>query len=189
MAATVPTTPPTDLTAGITWRWDRTLDDYPPADGWALKVRFVGDAADLTLTAVVNGTTFEFTATPSETASLAAGLYRYVEYVELGAARHVVADGTVVVRANPLTVAPGDQRSHAEVMLAKVRAAKAALVDGGAKQWTVGQRSFTSNDLGELSKLEAQYAAAVRRQRTGVLGRPVEVVMRRPAGATGDAWA
>lgn len=186
MAATVPTTPPTDLTAGTTWRWDRVLADYPPADGWALKVRLVGDTGDVTLTAAVDGTTYQFTGTPAASAALEAGLYRLVEYVERSGELHVVSEGTIVVRANPLTVAPGEQRSHAEVMYAKVRAAITALVDGGAKQFTIGQRSFTQNDLGELTRLEARYAAAVRRQRTGVLGRPVEVVMRRPVGAAGE---
>jgi hypothetical protein len=65
------------------------------------------------------------------------------------------------------TPAALDGRSQAEQDLDAVQAAIRALVTRGAKSYTIGGRSWTSNDLGLLMQREAQLKAVVARERAG----------------------
>jgi hypothetical protein len=56
-------------------------------------------------------------------------------------------------------------QSQAEQDLVAVQAAIRAIVSKGAKQYSIGSRSFTSIDLGQLMEREAQLKAIVARER------------------------
>lgn len=58
-----------------------------------------------------------------------------------------------------------DGRSQAEQDLEAVQAAIRAIVSKGAKAYTIGSRSFTYADLGQLMEREAQLKAIVARER------------------------
>ena len=81
----------------------------------------------------------------------------------------------VTLRTGGLTVQPSlsysgtavafDGRSQAEQDLEAVQAAIRAIVSKGAKQYTIGSRSFTANDLSQLMEREAQLKAIVNREK------------------------
>jgi hypothetical protein len=81
------------------------------------------------------------------------------------------------------TPAALDGRSKAEQDLDAVQAAIRALVTRGAKAYSIGGRSWTSNDLGLLMQREAQLKAVVARERSAEtvaagLGDPGNVFVR-----------
>lgn len=43
MAPTIPITEPRQFVAGDTWKWDKTLSDFPAGDGWQLSYYFRGE--------------------------------------------------------------------------------------------------------------------------------------------------
>lgn len=58
-----------------------------------------------------------------------------------------------------------DGRTQSEKDLEAVQTAIRALIAKGAKSYSIGSRSYTSNDLGELIKRESQLKAVVARER------------------------
>ena len=56
-----------------------------------------------------------------------------------------------------------DGRSQAEIDLDAVQAAIRTLISGGAKQYSIGSRSFTKMDLGELMQRESMLKAEIKR--------------------------
>lgn len=176
MAYTVPTSLPSSLTAGMSWRWDETVPEFPPAEGWTLSRRFVGDSAQLELTAATSGSTYQFTATATQTATLPAGEYRVTAWVTSGATKYAVDDRVLTVEADPTVLAPGSQRSQAEADLVAVDAAIRAIVSGQVSSYSIGGRSFTLHSLGDLRAWRAQLAAQVWRERNpGQTGQRIAV--------------
>ena len=80
--ATIETVVPSRAVAGDTWRWDRVVSGYTPADGWTLKTYFRGAGA-LTITgaAASGDASWENTAAATSTKTLPAGQYRWQEFV------------------------------------------------------------------------------------------------------------
>jgi len=76
-----------------------------------------------------------------------------------------------------------DGRSQAEIDLEAVQLAIRELIAKKAKQYTIGSRSFTAQDLGQLMQREAQLKAIVARERAAEkvaqgLGNPGNLFVR-----------
>ena len=73
MAADIPTSEPAELRAGDTWKWTKTLADYP-ASAWTLKYRFKNAAGGFEIIAATAGSDYAITVAASTTTAYAAGL-------------------------------------------------------------------------------------------------------------------
>jgi len=62
-----------------------------------------------------------------------------------------------------------DGRSQAQQDLEAVQAAIRAIISGQAKQYSIGSRSFTKLDLGELMERESRLKAEVKREQMASL--------------------
>ena len=124
MAATIPSDEPARLRAGDTWKWTRTLGDYP-AGTWTLKYRFKNAAGGFEITATADGTDHAVTVAAATTGAYAAGSYQWIAWVESGAEKYTVDEGTLEVepdyRSGTATAAL-DDRSHARKTLAALQA-------------------------------------------------------------------
>jgi hypothetical protein len=157
MSASIPEGLPTELTSGMTWVWDDTAySDYPPEDGWVLSTRFVGDKdnADLTVTAATEGTGYRSTAAATATAALPPGSYTAYQWVTLAAESYAVL---------------------------AMRDAIQALVEGGVAAYSVGTRTYTLNQLADLERLEAKYAAKVQSETTNRFGTHIVATFNAPS--------
>ena len=66
---------PEKLTAGVTWKWNKTISDYPTSE-WTLTNYLRKDGATATsLSATADGDTHLVTVTASTTTGNAAGVY------------------------------------------------------------------------------------------------------------------
>lgn len=85
MSTTPPTYVPTELRAGDTWKWTRSLKDYP-ASAWDLKyeIRGEGAGAKLSITADESGDDFSVTVTAADSKKFGPGMATIQEYVTGG---------------------------------------------------------------------------------------------------------
>lgn len=149
MGYDIPTSEPTELTAGDSWQWDVSLTDYPPGDGWQLAYAIRG-AEDLDAAwsseISANGGTYEVRIAAGNT-DLTPGNYRLIGFVTLSGERHIVYDAPLTVRANPVTTV--NALSHDETMLAAID----ALLEGRAQDVKEGF-SIAGRDVRKLSPEE-----------------------------------
>lgn len=177
VARTIPTTEPTDLLAGDSWEWDRSVPDFP-ASSWDLSYHFLGPER-FTITAQKDGDTFQIRVPASETTMRSAGPYRLVGRVTDGTDTYTVYEGPVVIRPDPATSVP--TLSHAERTLAVIEAAIEGRLTADIEDYQVAGRAVKKIPIAELVKLRGIYRAEVWRARNpGRFGPSVEVVFGRP---------
>lgn len=175
--ATIPTTEPTEVIAGLTWRWDRVVTDYTPAGGWSLKYVYHGGASSsLSLTGVASAdqSGWELTAAAADTTVLEAGLYAWTAYVEKAAEKFVIGTGRLSVLPNPLTAEPGSFQPYAEKALAAVEAALLVRAAADMSSYTIKQRTVQREELDRLEAMRSRLIAELEAKRGGSVGRRVE---------------
>ena len=166
-------TVPASIVAGSTVQWvelPATVFDNPATSStWTLTVTFrtntAGEGATAAGTARADGG-WDVALSATTTESWDAGTWYWQKKLTSGAVV-VVIGSTSVVPSLAYTGDPTafDGRSQAEQDLDAVQAAIRAIVSKGAKQYSIGNRSYTSNDLGLLMQREAQLKAIVARER------------------------
>ena len=164
MAADIPTTEPTTLRAGDTWKWTQSLSDYP-ASAWTLKYRFKSLQGGFEITATASGDDFAITVAAATSAVYKAATYTWVSWVEGGTSeKYTVATGTCEVlpdlRSTTAT-ALQDVRSHARKVLDAIEAVieQRATLDQDA--YEINGRSLKRTPLADLIKLRQRYRAEV----------------------------
>ena len=99
MAATTPTIEPTEVVAGDTVAWTKTVDDYSAADSWVLKYYLRGPGV-INITATASGADHAVSVSAATTASWAPGNYVWESYVSKASERFKVGEGRITVAAN-----------------------------------------------------------------------------------------
>jgi hypothetical protein len=186
-------TVPASITAGSTIQWIEpaaTVNDAPATSAsWTLQVDFrtntAGEGATVAGTARADGG-WDVALSATTTESWDARTWYWQKRITSGAVVVITGSGTTeVLPSLSFTGDPTafDGRSQAEKDLDAVQAAIRAIVSKGAKQYSIGNRSYTSNDLGLLMQREAQLKAIVARERAAEkiaqgLGDPRNVFVR-----------
>lgn len=168
MAHQVPTTQmPASLPVGDYWTWRvPALPDYP-ASTWALSFAFAGpDTVDVssgwTVTAEAAGS-WLVAVTKAQSVKYKAGRYRWRAYVSSGSERYEVAAGWVILGENTAALT-GDQRTHAQTMLAAIENALVGRMSAQEESYSIGGRSIAKMPIAELRRLRGFYAAEVWRE-------------------------
>jgi hypothetical protein len=169
-------TVPATIRAGTTVGWVE-----PPAvdlDGNAatsasytlisyLRTNTASEGATVTGTARADGG-WDMAITATTSSAFDAGTWYWETRATSGSTVLTIGSGTTqVLPGLNYTGTPGafDGKSQAEQDLVAVQAAIRAIVSKGAKQYSIGSRSFTAIDLGQLMEREAQLKAIVARER------------------------
>lgn len=166
MTFTVPTTEPSELTAGETWRWNVSLPQFPNAD-YALAYTVKGASA-VTVTAALSATDpygYELTVAASATATIVAGLYQWAALVTETAtgAKYVVRRGVINVRENFGTATPA--ATHNEKMYAAICAALEGRTTADVESYSINGRALNRIPYETLEKAKNKYAFAVWAER------------------------
>lgn len=162
MAADIPTTEPAALRAGDTWKWTKTLADYP-ASVWTLTYRFKNAAGGFEFAASASGDDYSVTVSAATTAGFAAGTYHWQAQVVTGSEKYTVDTGVLVVDPNLFAgtaTAAFDARSHVRKMLAAIEAWLEAK-DPAVAEYEIAGRRMKYVPIAELVKLRNRYTAAV----------------------------
>jgi hypothetical protein len=169
-------TVPAAIRAGTTVRWIEPpvvdLDgNAATSASWTLisylRTNTASEGAAVTGTARTDGG-WDMAITATTSSAFDAGVWYWETQATSGATVLSAGSGTTqVLPSLSYAGSPGafNGQSQAEQDLAAVQAAIRAIVSKGAKSYTIGTRSFTSNDLGQLMQREAQLKAIVARER------------------------
>ena len=114
---------PEKLTAGVTWKWKKTLSDYPASE-WALTYYLRKDGATATsFSATADGDTHLVTVAAATTAAYASGIYDFVGWAIKGTEKYEVFNASIEVLPNPTNASAYDPRSHARKVTELIEAA------------------------------------------------------------------
>ena len=114
------------------------------------------------MTAVANGDGFSFTIPATVSADFTAGNYKLYLFVTLGAAKYLVGNQDVVIKANPLT-ATGDTRSHIQKVLDAIEAVLENRAIQEYQSMSINGYSITQMSPEELLKLRSYYKNELRK--------------------------
>ena len=168
-------TVPAEIVAGSTVVWIEPPGTDPSGDPatsatWTLQVSFRTNAAE---GATVTGSArsdggWDVALSASTTSGWTSGIWYWQRRITSGSDVVIVGSGTTTI--SPSLAFTGDPtafdgRSQAEQDLEAVQTAIRAIISKGAKQYSIGSRSYTANDLGLLMQREAQLKAIVARER------------------------
>lgn len=162
--ADIPTNEPTSARAGDTWKWTRTLADYP-AGAWTLKYRFKNATGYFEIVAGTSGTDHLVSVAAATTANYTAGSYTWMAWVEGGSSeKYTVDTGTLTVDPDYRSgTAAYDGRSHARKMLDAIEAWLEAR-DPAVAEYEIAGRRMKFIPIGELVKLRNRYGFEVRNE-------------------------
>jgi hypothetical protein len=163
VAVDIPTNEPAELRAGDTWKWTRSISDYP-ASAWTLKYRFKSPTAGFEITATAAGDDFSITVTAATTAAYAAGTYTWIAWVEGGTSeKYTVDTGIMAVDADyrsGTATAALDDRSHARKTLAAIESWIESH-NPGVAEYEIAGRRMKYISIAELLKLRQSYKTEV----------------------------
>lgn len=186
MAHEILTLIPDQIVAGTQVDLRRTHSDFNPGVGWTMTLYVKGGdpAAPIAFSKAYTGVSsyFDLTLTPTETATLTRGNYKWEERVALGTERQRADYGILVVLPDIATATATSLLSDAAIRLAAVKAAINLRVGavGSAQNiiesYGIHGRSVVYLPLRDLFALEASLVLAVKRESNpGVWGPTVEV--------------
>lgn len=162
MAADIPSQEPDRLRAGDTWRWTRSLADYP-ATTWTLKYRMKSAAAGFEISATASGSDHSITVAASTTTAYTAGSYNWIAWVESGSEKFTVDEGSIEVLSDyrsGTAAAALDDRSHAQTMVDNIRAWLESK-DPAVAEYEIAGRRMKYIPIADLLKLRHQYESEV----------------------------
>ena len=114
---------PEKLTAGVTWKWKKTISDYPASE-WALTYYLRKDGASATsFSAAADGDSYLVTVAAATTAAYASGIYDFVGWAIKGTEKYEVFNASIEVLPNPTNASAYDPRSHARKVMELIEAA------------------------------------------------------------------
>jgi hypothetical protein len=168
-------TVPAALTVGATIQWIEPPATDPSGDpatsaSWTLQIDFrtnTAEGATVTGSARSDGG-WDVALSAATTSSWTPGVWYWQARITSGSEVVIVGTGTTTVQASlAFTGEPVafDGRTQAEQDLEAVQAAIRSIISKGAKSYSIGSRSYTSQDLGPLMQREAQLKAIVARER------------------------
>lgn len=159
-----PTREPDDLVIGNRWAWRIALPDYP-VESYTLGYESVSNAASpdrFSITATDDGTDHIVEVASATTAKYEVGTYTWTAFItrDSDSERIEFRSGTVKVRPNS-AVDSSDPRTFAAKMVAKLQATIEAISTNAVSSYSIGERSVTKRDLGDLRR-ELQYWSSAR---------------------------
>lgn len=157
----------TKLTAGDTLNYTVTVNNYSPADGWALKYSLVprdASAAIISITSTSSGSAHLVQVGPSTTSLWTPGEYGWTSYVERAGERYSVARGQLQILIDPTVAAAGtDTRSQAEQALAAAKAALAAWTPT-TRRYKINGREMEFSSTAEIIGVISYWQGEVKRE-------------------------
>lgn len=164
----VPSNEPTQLRAGDTWEWTRSVDGYP-APTWVLKYRFKhASLAGFEVVATASGSDHAVSVAAATTAAYGAGTYDWFAWAETGAVKKSVDQGRLLVLADfrsGTAAAVLDGRSQARKTLEDLKAAFAAMsANPQRKSYTIGDVAVTFSDTADILRRISYWETEVARE-------------------------
>ena len=155
MSAPILEAMPETFPAGTDVTYSKTLSDYAPADGWALKLYLAGASTVAATTATNSSGAWLVSLLAATTAAAIAGVYQWAEVATKGTQVVPVASGTVMITPNIMTATAGTMQAWCEKTLALVEASIAGNTTDDVQGYTIQGRSLSRYSLIEKVRLRS----------------------------------
>lgn len=183
----IPSSEPTELRAGDTVAWERELEDYSAADGWALKYKLLwASGTAVEFAASGSGTLHSVSLSSADTDGYTAGTATLVGYVEKGAGasleRVTLYNALLTILPDLTAATTHDGRTANQIALEAARAALKSYMDKGqmhVAEYDIAGRRMKFRAASEITELIRYYEAEVARegrQARGVRGNRILAV-------------
>lgn len=169
-----PTVEPETVVVGdfIQWRRVDLGSDYPNTAYTMTYVARItaGGSTEIQLTGTAYQSDYLFTATSAVSADFTPGFYHWqLEAVRNSDSNRIVIDRGFFTAVPDLDVNGSDPRTHAEIMLAKIKSLLEGKADADVANYSVAGRSLTKLSFDELIKArdyyQEEYNKEVQKQR------------------------
>ncbi len=164
MAATLPTSTPSKLTAGDSVEWTISLPDYP-APTWTLTYYLVKTGKQI----VITGSQYESSddhhieVAKAETTDWPAGTYSYQAVVDDGTDRKRIESGSIVIEPDFAQQDDGyDDRSFAKKSLDAIEAVIENRASQAQQEYQIAGRALKFMTMDELLNARDRFRAEVR---------------------------
>lgn len=161
--ADIPTLEPSTVNAGDTWRWTRSLDDYPASEGWVLSYTLINGTAKISISATASGDDHAVTVSAATSAGYTAGTYDWRARVTKAGEVYTVGEGRLTVR-NAYAGSTFDARSHARKTLDAIEAVIEGRASSSTLEYSIAGRSLKHIPVSDLLALRDRYRAEVKRE-------------------------
>jgi hypothetical protein len=155
VTAPVPTVEPTQLRAGDTWTWKKSLGDYSAGDGWSLRYVFANADRRFEFDTTADGADHLVSESASATEDKVPGRYRWACLAINGTQRFTVAEGAVELKPNLAGDRPFETRSDARQIYDALVVAYKTRTDSGQSligAYSIAGRSMQYNSPAEFRK-------------------------------------
>jgi hypothetical protein len=160
----IPTIEPVVVTAGDTWKWKRSLADYPASGGWSLRYVLASPTQRYTFDSSADGDDHLVSRATGDTDDIVPGRYQWTAFARNGTERYQVGAGTLEVRPNVEGARPWDARTHARKVLEAIEAVLEDRATKDQEEYTIGDRSLKRTPIKDLMVLRDTYRLEVQRE-------------------------
>lgn len=157
----VPESIPAELIAGDTWRWTRSLGDYP-ATTWTATVYFENKDETFNAVGSASGSDFSFSIAAATSAGYKPGRYQWRLRVTDGSVTLTIESGWLNVLANPASTGKRDVRSWARRTLEAVEATLERKATADQLSMEIDGRHISRIPLAELKKFREELRSEIR---------------------------
>jgi hypothetical protein len=148
---------PEKLTSGVTWKWKKTISDYPASECTLTYYLHKDGATATSFSATADGDSYLVTVAAATTAAYASGIYDFIGWVIKGTEKFEVFNSMIEVLPNPTNSSAYDPRSHARRVMELLEAAMEGRVPNGMESYSIGGRSINKIPLNQLRELWEKY--------------------------------
>lgn len=156
-----PTVEPETIVVGDYIQWRRILGaDYPNTEYTMQYVARItaGGASEITLVGTAYQSDYLFTVNSATSADFTPGFYHWqLEAIRNSDSNRIVLERGFFTAAPDLDVNGSDPRTHAEIMLAKIKSLLEGKADADVANYSVAGRSLTKLSFDELIKARDYY--------------------------------
>jgi hypothetical protein len=155
----IPTTEPTQITAGDSLSWVRSLTGYPAGLGWVLHYVLLSQGkTPISFASTPAGDDHQVDLAAATTATWGAASYRWTAFVTNGTQRVTLASGAIQVLPDPTqATAATDPRSENQIILDAITAVLAGELTNPLAKYRINGREAERYSRMELLKLQTIY--------------------------------
>lgn len=158
---------PTEIVAGTTVKWTKSLSDYSASEGWSLTYYFFNSDNHFSVEATSSGEDFQITIDASTSANYQPGEYKWQAIVTKGTEKYVVDSGYIKVLPSPTQAV--DWRSDIKKALDAIKAVIEGRATKDQASYQIAGRRLDRTPVPDLialyDKLKKEYAKELKAEK------------------------
>ena len=152
MSASVPTSPPSQFSAGDSVTWKISSPEYSAADGYSLRYTLHNGTNKISFASSADGSDHLVSLSSTDTAAYVAGQYTYKAHAIKTGERWAVDEGIFTILPDFTAEVTVDPRTQKQRQLDEVNEAIDGIVTGRLASYSTTSGTFTKLNLNDLMR-------------------------------------